>query len=70
MINESQHCFTKGKSCLTNLLSFYSKVYEAANNRDSYDILYLDFSKAFDKVPHQRLLRKVRAHGIDGRILD
>ena len=45
-------------------------MYEAANNRDSYDILYLDFSKAFDKVPHQRLLRKVRALGIDGRILD
>ncbi len=60
---------TKGKSCLTNLLSFYSKVYEAVDNGDSYDILYLDFSKAFDKVPHQRLLRKVRAHGIDGKVL-
>ena len=70
LINESQHGFTKGRSCLTNLLSFYSKVYEAADNGDNYDILYLDFSKAFDKVPHQRLLRKVRAHGIDGKILD
>ena len=69
LINESQHGFTKGKSCLTNLLSFYSKVFEAADNGDSYDILYLDFSKAFDKVPHQRLLGKVRAHGIDGKIL-
>ena len=70
LINQSQHGFTKGKSCLTNLLSFYSKVYEAADNGDSYDILYLDFSKAFDKVPHQRLLRKVKAHGIDGKVLD
>ena len=70
LINESQHGFTKGRSCLTNLLSFYSKVYEAADNGDNYDILYLDFSKAFDKVPHQRLLRKVRAHGIDGKILE
>ena len=69
LIRESQHGFMKGKSCLTNLLSFYSKVYESADNGDSYDILYLDFSKAFDKVPHQRLLRKVRAHGIDGKIL-
>ena len=70
LINQSQHGFMKGKSCLTNLLSFYSKVYEAADNGDSYDILYLDFSKAFDKVPHQRLLRKVRAHGIDGKVLE
>ena len=29
----------------------------------------MDFSKAFDKVPHQKLLRKVRAHVIDGKIL-
>ena len=70
LINQSQHGFTKGKSCLTNLLSFYSKVYEAADNGDSYDIIYLDYSKAFDKVPHQRLLKKVRAHGIDGKVLD
>ena len=70
LINPSQHGFTKGKSCLTNLLSFYNRVYEAADNGDSYDILYLDFSKAFDKVPHQRLLSKVRAHGIDGKVYD
>ena len=54
LINESQHGFTKGKSCLTNLLSFYKRVYEAADDDNSYDIVYLDFSKAFDKVPHLR----------------
>ena len=69
MIKESQHGFMKGKSCLTILLSFYSKVYESADNGNSYDTMYLDFSKAFDKVPHQRLLIRVRAHGIDGKIL-
>ena len=68
LIKESQHGFSKGKSCLTNLLSFYSKVYEAADNDENYDILYLDFSKAFDRVPHLRLLSKVKAHGIDGSI--
>ena len=35
----------------------------------NYDIIYLDFSKTFDKVPHDRLLSKVRAHGIDGKVL-
>ncbi|CAM5126087.1 unnamed protein product [Eretmochelys imbricata] len=35
----------------------------------SVDIVYLDFQKAFDKVPHQRLLRKLSCHGIRGKIL-
>ncbi len=34
-----------------------------------FDIIYLDFAKAFDKVPIKRLLKKVRAHGISGQIL-
>ena len=56
LINHSQHGYTEEKLCLTNLLSFYSKVYEAMDNGESYGIMYLDFSKVFDKVPHQRLL--------------
>ncbi len=50
LINDSQHGFTPGKSCLTNLLSFYNKVFEAADQDENYDVVYLDFSKAFDKV--------------------
>ena len=33
------------------------------------DVIYLDFQKAFDKVPHARLIKKVNAHGINGKIL-
>ncbi len=40
------------KSCLTNLLSFYNKIFEAVDQDENYDVVYLDFSKAFDKVPH------------------
>ena len=58
--------FHKDRSCLTNLLTFYRNVYETVDNDANYDIIYLDFSKAFDKVPHDRLLSKVRTHGIDG----
>ena len=44
-------------------------IFEAVGNDATYDIIYLDFSKAFDKVPRDRLVRKVRAHGINGKVL-
>ncbi len=69
MIIDSQHGFTIGRSCITNLLSFYKKVIEAVDLDENYDVVYLDFSKEFHKVPHQRLLKKVEAHGIDGKVL-
>ena len=68
MITDSQHGFTKGRSCLTNFLSFYRTVYEAADNYDNYDVIYLDFSKAFGRVSHERLLRKIKALGTDDKV--
>ena len=70
LIRYSQHGFSKGKSCPTNLLSFYRKVFETIDKGEEYDIVYLDFSKAFDRVPHRRLLSKVKAHGIGGKVLE
>ena len=66
LIRRSQHGFMRGRSCTSNLLSFLEKVTEAADRGEAMDIVFLDFAKAFDKVPTQRLLRKVRAHGIAG----
>lgn len=43
-------------------------MYEAADNDDNYDVIYLDFSKVFDRVPHERLVRKITAHGINGDV--
>ena len=45
---------------------FYRAVYEATDTDLKYDVIYLDFSKAFDRVPHKRLLTKVKTHGVDG----
>ena len=49
LIRHSQHGFNKGKSCLTNSLSFYKKIFETIDKGDEYDIIYLDFSKAFNR---------------------
>uniref|UniRef100_K7F105 Reverse transcriptase domain-containing protein n=1 Tax=Pelodiscus sinensis TaxID=13735 RepID=K7F105_PELSI len=69
LLDKSQHGFCKGKSCLTNLLEFFEGINKHADKGDPVDIVYLDFQKAFDKVPHQRLLCKLHGHGIRGKVL-
>ena len=68
LIKSSQHGFVKGKSCTTNLLEFLDKITEAADRGIATDVVYLDFAKAFDKVPTERLLKKLEAHGIGGKV--
>ena len=67
LIRGSQHGFTKGSSCLTNLLEL-DAVSDCVDEGKAVDIVYLDFKKAFDKVPHQRLLAKVRDCGVAGQV--
>ena len=57
------------RSCLTNMLCFLEEITKI-DERSPVDIIYLDFQKAFDKVPHQRLLLKLKAHGIGDGIID
>jgi hypothetical protein len=68
LIKDSQHGFVSGKSCLTNLLLFLDTVTKYVDKGFPVDIIYLDFAKAFDKVPHKRLISKVKAHGITGLV--
>jgi hypothetical protein len=71
LTNASQHGFVKGtsRSCVTNLIEFLEKATAAIDRGDAFDVVYLDLAKAFDKVPHERLLKKLRAHGINGDLL-
>jgi hypothetical protein len=56
LIRKTQHGFMRGWSCATNLLSFFENILMAAlDSGDVADIVYLDFAKAFDTVPHERL---------------
>lgn len=70
LINDSQHGFMPGRSCATNLIQFFENVTKYADKGVPVDIFYLDFAKAFDKVPTERLLTKLKAKGVDGRILE
>ena len=68
LIKSSQHSFSSGKSCLTNLLIYLEQETSEIDKGIPVATLYLDFAKAFDKVPHHRLIEKIAAHGIDGKI--
>jgi len=65
-IRPSQHRFVKGRSYLTNLISFYDQVTHLMDDRKAVDVIYLDFCKAFGTIPHSILLEKLAAHGLDG----
>ena len=56
MLKDSQQGFRTGPSCLTNILVFLDKITEWVDQGEVVDVVFLDFAKAFDKMPHQRLL--------------
>ena len=68
-MNQSQHGFRQGHSTTTQLLTYYDSMLSLLEKDDTVDAIYLDFSKAFDKVDHNILLVKLKRLGISGKLL-
>ena len=54
---DSQHGFRRSRSCLTQLIEHVDTVLRSFNEGNEVDVIYLDYSKAFDKVDHRLLLK-------------
>ena len=62
LINPSQHGFSKSKIMPNKFVMFFEEITKWVDEGSPVDVIYLDFQKAFDKVPHQRL--KLKSHGM------
>ena len=63
-----QHGFRKNRSCTSQLLEVVEDFTNYLDKNETFDVIYLDFKKAFDSVPHKRLLNKLESYGITGKI--
>jgi hypothetical protein len=70
VIIDEQHGFVPKRSTVTNLLCCLDKWTNSWNNHDPVDVIYLDYEKAFDRVPIQRLISKLDHYGIRGNLLN
>ena len=70
LLRDSQHGFTANRSCQTNLIEFMDLITSIIDDGDPVDVVYLDFSKAFDKISHSKLCSKLKAHGVNGKVLN
>ena len=68
LFNDYQHGFRAGRSCLSQLLAHFDHITRQLEEGKSVDVIYLDFSKAFDKVDIGLILRKLKSHGIGGKL--
>ena len=70
LLSSKQFGFMGGRSTTTQLLNYLNKCIDKIVERNVVDCIYLDFAKAFDTVPHKRLLNKLKAYGITGNLLN
>ena len=69
LLSDHQFGFIPGRSCTTQLLYVLDHFTKHLDKGEPIDVIYLDFQKAFDSVPHQRLIQKLTSFGINSKIL-
>jgi hypothetical protein len=69
LLRQSQHRFMSKKCCTINLLEILETMILTVAEGEAMDIVFLDFSKAFNKVQHTRLMAELGAHGLGGKVL-
>ena len=69
LISPNQSGFKPGDSCINQLLSFTHQIFKSLNNGDEVRSVFLDMSKAFDKVWHKGLIFKLKQNSISGNLL-
>lgn len=69
IIRSSQHGFTKGKSCLTNLIKSYNDLSDLTDEESAADIVYLDFNEVFNNISHKILIENLLIYRLDERTL-
>ena len=70
LLSQKQYGFIIGRSTITQLLMYLNNCIELIVTGGVVDVIYLDFAKAFDTVPHRRLLGKLKAYGVTGNIFN
>ena len=70
ILSELQHGFREKRSCETQLIMLVDELSKSMQSGKQTDLILLDFSKAFDKVAHEKLLLKLHFYGIRGNILN
>ena len=69
LISPYQFCFMQGRSCTRQLLHVLDYFTKHLDKGHSVEMIYLDFQKVFDSVPHQRLMQKLTSIGLQGKVL-
>ena len=68
LLNQTQHGFRAGRSCLSQLIAHYDKILSLLDQGANVDVIYLDFAKAFDKLDFNIALAKLKSLDIDGKV--
>ena len=70
LFTDKQYRFMSGRPTSLQLLAVLDKWTEALDSGSTIDCIYMDFQKAFDTVPHKRLISKLQAYGSDPKIVN